>query len=160
MDNYKVNQILYFKNQNQDIDSLIVYKKSLDYSPCNKLELSEYQYQEASIRMNDMNENDLAWSNRVQVDFTQKAKNEPSLKHFYVYGYSFNIRNIKKELKDTVLHLKYLNGEKVKCFEFDTKNSPQYEHSKSNLSKFYWSKERGLVKFIMGETLEYEIFQK
>jgi len=157
---YQINQKLFFKNQFNQIDSLIVYDKSLKYTQCNKFELSEYQYQKIYIRINDLNENNLAKNNKIQVTFTQKEKKDLSLKNFIVNGFYFNIQDLNTELNDTIIKLKHFNKDKVKCYVFESKNSPAYGHSNSKLNKFYWNKEKGLVKYIINDTLEYEIFEK
>ncbi len=157
---YKINQKLFFKNQFNQIDSLIVYDKSLRFTQCNKFELSEYQYQKAYIRINDLNESNLARNNKIQVTFTQKEKRGLSLKNFIVYGFYFNIHDLNTELNDTLINLKHLNKDKVKCYVFESKNSPAYGHSNSKLNKFYWNKEEGLLKYVINDTLEYEIFKK
>jgi hypothetical protein len=157
---YEINQKLFFKNQFNDIDSMIVYDKSLKYTQCNKFELSEYQYQKAYLRINDLNESNLARNNKIQITFTQKEKKDLSLKNFVVYGYYFNIHDLNTELNDTIIDLKHFNKDKVKCYVFESKNSPAYGHSTSKLNKFFWNKEKGLVKYIVNDTLEYEIFEK
>jgi hypothetical protein len=155
---YNVGQTLYYKNQYDDIDTLIVYKNNLRYSPCNKFELSEYQYQIAEIRINDKNNKNLASNSRVQLTFTQK-EDELSLKHIHVFDYHFNGSNLNKELNDTTINLQYFQNEKVKCLIFGTKDNLTHDTSNNDLKKFYWNKEKGLVKYIIQDTLEYEIFK-
>ena len=155
---YKVGQTLYYKNQYDDIDTLIVYKNDLRYSPCNKFELSEYQYQKAEIRINDKNNKNSARNNRVQMTYVQK-EDELSFKHIHVFDYHFNGSNLNKELKDTIINLQHFQNEKVKCLIFGTKDNLTHDTSNNDLKKFYWNKEKGLIKYVLRDTLEYEIFK-
>lgn len=157
---YKKGQILYFKNQFDDIDTMIVYKNIVDFSPCNKFELGEFQFQLASIRLNNKNDKNLITNRRVQVNFNQEENGKLSSKSFYVFDYSFwDGYDLDKELKDTAIYLKYYNKKEINCLVFDPKFDRSHDDSNNDLDTFFWSKELGLVKYILHDTLIYKLYK-
>jgi len=148
---YKVGQKLYFKNQTDNIDTLFVNKNETNYSPCNKFELGSFERQEATIWLGNSPQNF-----PIQVTFTQWDKNSESQKHFCVFGYEYwSNNNFERRPIDTSLKFQNLKPQILKCTFF--KNDSITDHCK--LNSFFWNREYGLVKYILHDTLEYELMQ-
>lgn len=157
-DCYNEDQILTFKNQYGNIDTFIVQNIDTTYSPCNKFELGPNQYQKISISLKSNRLEKSRVFNGIQIIFEQSYDEDYCDKSFYMFDYkSYRNTNIDRYFDDSLLILNNLNKEEVHCFIFDSKHDDYYNTNDYGLRKFYWSKKNGLVKYIIQDSLEYEL---
>lgn len=157
---YRLNQMITFKNQFGQIDTLIVDEIDTTYSSCNKFELGPNQYQEISISLKSSRTERTDRNNSVYISFSQNHDGNLCSKYFYVYDYHFwDGRDLEQELKDSLLNLKYFKKRNLDCLVFTQKDDNHHDSDDFNLDTFYWNKDYGLIKYIIHDTLEYEIFK-
>lgn len=157
--NYKHNDTLLFKSQDGNkIDSFVISVKQHYFTPCNRFELGDYQYDQAWISAELLN------SCATKVDkyaFTfnfdkyQQTDSKDTLcnKYFTVFNLvSDNINDLEHIQKDTLFVDLYQQALEVTNFTHSKEIRDRYSDKK--LEYFTWNKNFGLISYTLetGET--------
>lgn len=159
---YEVGDSLFFKEHNDEFtDTVIVTEKGVDFTACNKIELGEYQFQNAWLSgclvENGKINNDLR---AFHVEYTKEQQaNIPAVACYKSFT-SFNLRlsrftDLKKYPKEFV----YIFSEKHEVeshkFDFDIMSNKG-----GKIISFNWSKNFGLVKYKKKDGKIYTLWKK
>lgn len=144
VEHFKVGDKSVYQNSKGDIDTLIVSSINNYYTPCNRLELSEYQNEISVVSFNLKSKNSYAGIE----SFITMTSEEWKKRIPYIYFGNLGPRKINSEnpvprLLDTVL-----NGRNFKSVTYYVKdvNTEQYG-DKNFFLNFYWSKQIGLIAY-------------
>lgn len=146
--NYALNQKYLFKSNQGRIDTLRVVDVMDDYTPCNKFELGEYQYNIQEVWFKSA-----TLGGRIYASFNTTESNdiEKSFKFVDLYGYYYGdeINECSDKIKINLF------SDSIHVYTFNHTNAK----SKGDgiIHSFSWSKEHGIVRY---ETTEGEVFER
>jgi hypothetical protein len=140
--NFKKNQRFYYQSDRNKIDTLKILSIDNYYTPCNKFELSKYQFEVYIMQFTISSEN--IYSNEESFIFITAEK------ELYPYIYFGNLGPYRNELEnknlvvvDTVL--KGVNFKQIYYYSKDL-NTEQYGE-KIFFKNFFWNKLHGLIAY-------------
>ncbi len=144
VNHFKPGQQFYYKSTNGEIDTLEIKDTSNYYTPCNKFELSEYQFEIYLMRFRIKSRN--IYNNEesfISVTTEIWQKNNP-----YIYFGNLGPHRNDLENKLPIAIDTILNGVKFKSVYFYAKglNTEQYG-PKEYFKNFFWDKSTGLVAY-------------
>lgn len=154
-DVYDIGDTIVLESNKKNRDSLVVVIKDVDYSPCNKFELGNYQKNKYLVQLTSINCTSNPDFTTVAYRF-DKVDSVETIKGFDVYDLSFSNRykgHLKTEFKKTKIY-SLQTKDSVNVYLADSTNCNFSKNQ--NIISFYWSKENGLVRY---ETCNGEIFE-
>jgi hypothetical protein len=145
VNHYKVGEKFLFKNSGEQIDTLEVTEVRNFYSPCNKFELSNYQFQvydvSFALRSRHSYEN-------IKVLFVLKAATvAPAIPYIYfgnIGPFKNDIKNRMPKSTDTLLYGREFSDVYIYNLGVNAENYGKKKEFKS----FLWSKQRGLIAYL------------
>jgi hypothetical protein len=144
VNHYQVGQKFIFKNSIGKIDTLIVKDTSNYYTPCNKVELSKYQYEIYLVIFLMKSQSNYNNDESSISMTTQEWEQRIPYIHFGNLGLHRNdLQNKMPPAIDTVL-----NGVKLISVYYYAKGLNTEQYGKKEFFKnFFWSKELGLMAY-------------
>jgi hypothetical protein len=131
---------LIFKSDSNNIDTLKIIGNSSSFSPCNKIELSQYQYESKTISIKNSSHHGDFYNGiglSVSNNFTIKDKAILTISFHNVSGVH-NGHNILDSVS--------LNDQKINCGRYNWNG--KYGKTKSNaIQNFYWNDSLGFVSY-------------
>lgn len=152
VNHFKPGQQFNYKSIKGEVDTLEIIDTSNYYTPCNKFELSEYQFEiyvvRFKIRSRGLYNNDESF---LSVTTEKRQKNNP-----YIYFGNLGPHRNDLENKMPIAIDTVLNGIKLKSVYYYAKglNTEQYG-AKEYFKNFFWDKSSGLVAYT---TMEDDVF--
>ena len=152
VNHFKPGQQFNYKSTKGEIDTLEIKDTSNYYTPCNKFELSEYQFEiylmRFKIKSRGIYNNDESF---ISVTTEKWQKNNP-----YIYFGNLGPHRNDLENKIPVAIDTILNGIKLKSVYYYAKdlNTEQYG-DKEYFKNFFWDKQNGVVAYT---TINEEVF--
>lgn len=152
VNHFKPGQRFYYKNIIGQTDTVEIKDTSDYYTPCNKFELSEYQFEIYLVRFKieskGISSDDESF---ISVTTEKWQKNNP-----YIYFGNLGPHRNDLENKIPIAIDTVLNGVKLKSVYYYAKglNTEQYGE-KEYFKNFFWDKQSGLVAYT---TVNDEIF--
>lgn len=144
---FKQGQKSYYRNTKGQVDTFIVSEIRNFYTPCNKIELSKYQFEIYDISFVMKSKSDY---NNSQSLFVLRTRTEGTvIPHIYFDNlgpYRNEIENKEPTLIDTVLN----NMELKSVLFYSNANTEQYGQ-KEHFKNFFWDKKKGLVAYTSTE---------
>lgn len=161
-DFYQINDTLIYKCSDALIDTIIIDEYEHYLSDCNKIESSEYQYEQAKCSGSLLrNKRKVKGDKAFIIEFSKylQDSNSSCSKYFTVYNLvvdeftdhreKFNIRKIKlPNWKD-----------EIETF-FVQEGRGNRSRGKGRINSFYWSKEYGLVRYETKKGEVYDLYEK
>ena len=144
VNHYQVGQKFIFKSNIGKIDTLIVKDTSDKYTPCNKIELSKYQYEIYLVLFTVKSKNDYN-GDESSISFSTQ---EWVAKMPYIYWgnlgpYRNDLKNKIPTPIDTILNNVNLTSVYYYAKGLNTEQYGEKEYFKN----FFWSKELGLMAY-------------
>lgn len=153
---------LLFKGSNNTIDSFLITNKFLDYSPCNRIELSDYQYGSFTLTGKMINSK-IRYNNEKYFNIKMESTND-SPRETYQYLQLFDVYLEGRNGIDS-LHLEYIDSiaKKDLGVHLVPGNSNVYRYNSDDLisvKDFWWSRKRGLIRYTTEDGVTYEFWKK
>lgn len=145
---YKVNQKFVFKSNLENYDTLIILEHRESYTSCNKLEVSDYQFNITRLRL-------VSKRFKGPIYFLKTATEDVNSIHKSINFIDLGNQFERNELNDCIdtIQLK-LFKDSITCYTLNTTNSVSDYNGIFRL--FSWSDEYGFLKY---ETKQGEIFE-
>jgi hypothetical protein len=146
---YKKEKWAYSSGENLDTLTVLMYRDV--YSPCNKWEVSNFQFNKIEVRFSSKLFSKKKWGD-INVSLFAEENQKLSLLVAFI-----NLRQTchDDELKDRIDKIKIPSfADSLECYTFDTSNSSS-EHN-GIIESFSWSKEYGFLRYV---TKEGEVFE-
>lgn len=158
-DYFNLKDTVFYKGSDNSIDTFIITNKFREYSRCNKLEISEYQYEEFSIKGSMINKKvKNSSNNKFIINFTKNENNETNT-YFELFDiYTYKTLDIK-EFSDTTLYVNAFKKQ-LKTIQFDHADEIIEEHSSwVRIANFHWNKNYGLVQYTTRKGVVYDFWK-
>ena len=159
---YKKHHTICFKSNYNNYDTLLIPSSiTSDYTPCNKFELGDYQYEEMAVSLkfskchgleSNFCEATLRFSKHLQTNDKKDC-----LKNFEVFDLSTDMLSNLKEYEDSIQLKKFKNSLHCYTFNLSKPHTSAVKGSSSILREFSWSEEYGLVKYELSNGEIYEL---
>jgi hypothetical protein len=144
VNHFKLGQRFYYKSINAQTDTVEIKDTSNAFTPCNKFELSKYQYETYIVRFKIRSKNNYNDDESfISITTEEWQKNNP-----YIYFGNLGPHRNDLENKIPVAIDTVLNGVKLKSVYYYAKdlNTEQYGE-KEYFKNFFWDKQSGLVAY-------------
>ncbi len=144
VNHFQKGQLFYYKNIKGQIDTLEIKDTSNAYTPCNKFELSKYQYETYIVRFKIRSKNiyndDESF---ISITTEEWQKNNP-----YIYFGNLGPHRNDLDNKPPVAIDTVLNDVKLKSVYYYAKglNTEQYGEQEY-FKNFFWDKQLGLIAY-------------
>ena len=139
-----VGESQYYVNSKGEIDTLEVIDSAIQFSTCNKVELSNYQDESYTVRFKFRSSR--SYNGDESFIAISTVEREKRIPHIYIGNLGPHINELENELPkklDTIL-----GNKKFKSIYVYTKNINAEQYGQKEYFKsFYWSKEQGLVGY-------------
>lgn len=146
--NYALNQKYLFKSNQGRADTIRVVDVMDDYTPCNKFELSDYQF---NIQKVGFESNILGRYIYAKFNITESNETERGFMFIDLYGYY-----VDDEINECSDNIKInLFSDSIHAYTFNHTNAKS--EGDGIIHSFSWSKEHGIVRY---ETTEGEVFER
>ena len=153
---------LLFKGSDSSIDSFLITNKFLTYTPCNRIEISDYQYGSFTLTGKMINSktryNNEKYFN-IKMESTDNSPHE-TYQYIQLLDVYLEGRNMIDSLK-----LEYLDSTAKR--DLGVHVVPGSSHATIYTSEnmisirdFYWSKKNGLVRYTTEDGVTYEFWKK
>lgn len=142
---FKMGQSQYYSNSKREIDTLEVIDSAIQFSPCNKFELSNFQYESFTVRFKFRSK--LLYNGDESFITISTVEREKRIPHIYIGNLGPHRNDLENELPkkiDTTIGDKMFNSIYVYTKNINAEQYDQQEYFKS----FFWSKEEGLVAYL------------
>jgi hypothetical protein len=152
VNHFKPGQRFYYKSANGQIDTLEIKDTSNDYTPCNKFELSEYQYETYLVRSVFKSHNEYDGKDcLITLTKNKKTAIEPEI----IVGGLGTIENSSQRPPLTTIDTT-LGGVKYNSLNYFKRNiNSEIYGGQEYLKGFFWDKQLGLVAYT---TVNDEVF--
>lgn len=145
VNHFKVGQEQYYINTNGEIDTLQVIDSSVQFSPCNKFELSKYQDESYTVRFKFRSTRQYNLDESfITISTVEREKRIP---HIYIGNLGPHRNDLENKLPekiDTILDSMRFNSIYVYTKNINAEQYGEQEY----FQKFFWSKEQGLVAYV------------
>lgn len=149
---FKTGQKWVYTSNKDRVDTLTVLEVRDIYSPCNKLELGDYEFNQIDIRLKS---NLLTKKTYGDIQFITSVDNEEGRisQLFCFIDLSDTYNDLNKEVVQSKVFVPK-RSDSVRAYTFNQSNSKsEYE---GIISSFSWSKKHGIVRY---ETKDGEVFE-
>ena len=144
VNHFPIGQEQLFINAKGEVDTLQVVDSSIQLSPCNKFELSNYQYESYTVRFKFRSTRQYNLDESfITITTVEREKRIP---HIYIGNLGPHRNDLENELPskiDTVISNRSINSVYVYTKNL---NAEQYGEQQF-FTNFFWSKELGLVAY-------------
>jgi hypothetical protein len=144
VNHFKIGQEQLYINEKGEVDTLQVIDSSIRVSPCNKFELSDYQYESYTVmfkfRSTRKYNSDESF---ITISTVEREKRIPRI---YIGNLGPHRNDLENELPkkiDTVINNKTIYSVYVYTKAFNAEQYGEQEY----FTNFFWSKELGLVAY-------------
>lgn len=155
---YDSNQVVVFRSNLKHLDTFIVSYVYDLYTPCNRIELSQYEYNYSIVKLKSKRCHG-SYHCEVSLEFSKKLQESEQIqcnKYFRVFDLWSDDFDLLDSLKKQNISLNSSN-EKIDTYYFDQENNAKdIDAGICFIKSFNWNKKRGLVRY---ETKDGEIFE-
>ena len=141
---FKVGQERLYINEKGEVDTLQVTDSSMRLSPCNRFELSDYQYESYTVmfkfRSTRKYNSDESF---ITISTVEREKRIPRIYFGNLGPHRNDLENELPTKIDTVINNKILNSVYVYTKGFNAEQYGEQEY----FTNFFWSKELGLIAY-------------
>jgi hypothetical protein len=144
VNHFKIGQEQLYMNAKGEVDTLQVIDSSIQFSPCNRFELSNYQNQSYTVRFKFRSTR--KYNSDESFITISTVERETRIPHIYFGNLGPHRNDLENELPtkiDTVINNKTLNSGYVYSKNLNAEQYGEQEY----LTSFFWSKELGLVAY-------------
>lgn len=141
-DVYRLNDTLIFQSNLLSLDSVIVFKKDLYNTDCNKLERGFIQEHVYNLQLHFISNNKEKEYNTISMEF-RKINDSPCLKCFRVMDLWGYYDSEKAPLLNNEIRI---NNKEYKTYYFE-KGEFANSFGNENIKSFHWSDKYGLVRY-------------
>lgn len=145
--------LIYINPYNNIFDTFEIVQNTTYFTPCNKIELSNVQYEQLSINANKLSHSTLDNKNNCGFSFYQTMEYiedtlPQSVKNFSIFGFhSDNIKNLSTELLEVSVKTFLAPNKELKGYYVSFEDKEQNPECFQKIKYLIWSPESGLLKY-------------